>query len=178
MEEKVLFNGIKDGETFEVAGMTFIKFPDADGKTPVVMRGIAFNSRYGKCNDLRKSPIMDRLQSEILPKIVEAIGEENVCTFETDLTCLDGLSPYGTMTSRISLPTMDFYRRHVAIFDAHNPDVWWWLATPESAEPHYSPNFSLCVSPSGCLGNGDCYDGDYGVRPFLIFNSCIFGSEE
>ena len=176
MEEKVLFNGIKDGETFEVAGMTFVKFPDTDGKTPVVMRGIAFGSRYGECNDLRKSPIMDRLQSEILPKIVEAVGEENVCTFETDLTCLDGLSPYGTMTSRISLPTMDFYRRHVAIFDAHNPDVWWWLATPESAEPHYSPNLSLCVSESGYL-SGNHYCIGNGVRPFCILKSHIFVSD-
>lgn len=176
MENKVLFDGVKDGETFEVAGMAFIKFPSADGKTPVVMRGIAFRSRYGEDNDLRHSPIMNRLQSGILPKIEEAIGKENVCTFETDLTSLDGLTPYGKMESRISIPTLDFYRKNVSIFDKHAPAGWWWLATPESAEPHYAPTFSLCVAPSGDFDFINYYY-DGGVRPFLIFKSCIFGSE-
>lgn len=176
MENKILFDGVKDGETFEVAGMAFIKFPSADGKTPVVMRDIAFRSHYGEDNDLRHSPIMDRLQSEILPKIEEAIGKENVCTFETDLTSLDGLTPYGKMESRISIPTLDFYRKNASIFDKHAPASWWWLATPESAEPHYAPTFSLCVAPSGIIGRDYCNFGN-GVRPFLIFKSCIFGSE-
>ena len=178
METKILFDGVKDGETFEVAGMTFIKFPSFGGKTPVVMRDIAFRSRYGECNDLRKSPIMDRLQNEILRKIEAEIGSENVCEFETDLTCLDGLTPYGKMKSRISLPTMDFYRKNVLIFDQYPPASWWWLATPESAEPHYAPNFSLCVSPSGCIYDNVYGSGGSGVRPFLIFQSSIFGSEE
>ena len=177
METKILFDGVKDGETFEVAGMTFIKFPSFGGKTPVVMRDIAFRSRYGECNDLRKSPIMDRLQNEILPKIEAEIGSENVCEFETDLTCFDGLTPYGKMKSRISLPTMDFYRKNVLIFDQYPLDIWWWLATPESAEPHYAPKFSLCGSPSGGINNGYCGCGYVnGVRPFCILKSHIFVS--
>lgn len=176
MENKVLFDGVKDGETFEVSGMTFIKFPSVEGKTPVVMRDIAFRSHYGEDNDLRHSPIMDRLQSEILPKIEETIGKENVCTFETDLTSLDGLTPYGKMENRISIPTLDFYRKNVSIFDDHKAGSWWWLATPDSAEPHCSPSFSLCVAPSGYVGDINCVNG-LGVRPFLIFQSCIFGSE-
>ena len=175
VHNEVLFPGVKDGETFTVAGMEFIKFPSIDGKTPVVMKKIAFRSAFGNNNDLRASEVLKRMQKDILPKIIEAVGEENVLTFKTDLTTLDGLKPYAELESRISLPTFDFYRANVGIFDKHNPGSWWWLATPESAQPHYNPSWIVCVSPSGYIIN-DYFNLDYGVRPFLIFNSSIFGS--
>ena len=170
-------NPPKDGETFRLAGMEFIKFPSVDGKTPVVMRNIAFLSRFGSNNDLRCSDVLKKMQEDILPKIIDAIGGENVLTFETDLTTLDGLKPYGVMESKISLPTLDFYRQHVEIFDKHPVKNWWWLATPESAKPHCDPNWITCVAPSGYFSNGHC---DYylvlGVRPFCILKSDIFVS--
>ena len=76
------------------------------------------------------------------------------------------------MTSKISLPTLDFYRENVEIFDKHKLDEWWWLATPESAQPHGNPFWTLCVSPSGIIFS-DLYDFDIGVRPFLYFVSSI-----
>lgn len=176
--EKILFPGVKDGETFNVGGMEFIKFPSKDGQTPVVMKGIAFSSSFGKDNNLKKSKILERMEKEILPKVIAEVGEENVCTFETDLTTLDGLKPYGTLESKISLPTLDFYRANVEIFDKNKVDRWWWLATPDSAKPHINADWILCVSPSGRIYYVSCYYNDYGVRPFLIFNSSIFGSSE
>lgn len=175
MEKQILFSGVRDGEIFKIGAMEFIKFPGKDGQTPVVMKDIVFRSSFGKNNDLRASDVLKRMQKEVLPKIIEAVGEENVCTFKTDLTTQDGLKPYEDMETKISLPTMDFYRANVAIFDQHKPDTWWWLATPESAEPHDAPYWILCVSPSGYI-----YDVNYfnvnGVRPFLILNSSIFES--
>ena len=175
--KKAIFPSVKDGETFTIAGMEFIKFPSVDGQTPVVMKGIAFNSRFGNNNDLRSSDVLRRMETEVLPKIIEAVGEENLCTVKTDLTTLDGLTPYGTMESLISLPTLDFYRANVGIFDKHNPDCWWWLATPESAQPHDDPYWILVVAPSGFIFNF-IYNFDYGVRPFCIFKSSIFESLE
>lgn len=171
---------IKDGETFSVGGMDFIKFPDKNGMTPVVMKNIAFTSRFGDNNNLQESEVLQRMETELLPKIIAAIGEENVCTFKTDLTTLDGLKPYGELESRISLPTLDFYRTNVETFDQYNPGNWWWLATPESAKPHDDPFWTLCVSPSGYIGHYGYFSGDfgYGVRPFLIFKSSIFESFE
>ncbi len=169
------FPGVKDGETFKIGDMEFIKFPDTDDVTPVVMKDIAFTSHFGKNNDLRNSDVLKRMESEVLPKIVAAIGEENLCTVKTDLTTLDGLKSYGVMESLISLPTLDFYRANAEIFDKHNPNRWWWLATPESAKPHDNPHWILCVSPSGGISNDGCDDGD-GVRPFLSFKSSIFES--
>lgn len=168
----------KDGETFHLAGFEFIKFPDVNGETPIVMRDYAFISRFGDNNDLRASDVLKKMQTEILPKIIEAVGEENVCTIKTDLTALDGLRPYGVMESKISLPTLDFYRANGEIFNKYKPSRWCWLATPWSAEPNDDPDWVLCVSPSGCF-DYDCYYFDYfGVRPILYLKSSIFESLE
>ena len=178
MENKQpLFPGVKDGETFKIGDMEFIKFPSVGGQTPAVMKDIAFRSSFGNNNDLRSSDVLRKMEAEILPKIIEAVGKENLCAIKTDLTTLDGLKPYGTMESLISLPTLDFYRANVEIFDQHNPSCWWWLATPESAQPHDNPSWILCVSPSGYV-NCDDFINVFGVRPILIFESSIFGSSE
>ena len=177
MSDYKTFPGIQDGQTFEVAGIEFIKFPSVDGKTPVVAKDILFRSEFGDNNNLIESKVLERLETEILPKIIAEVGAENVCTFETDLTTLDGLKPYGIMESRISLPTFDFYRANVEVFDKHPVKNWWWLATPDSAKPHYDPVWTVCVSPSGGIYGG-YYSGDYGVRPILIFESSIFESSE
>ena len=167
----------KVGEIFEIAGMEFIKFPAVDGKVPVVMKDIAFRSDFGKNNDLRVSDVLKKMEKDILPKIVEAVGEENVCTVHTDLTTLCGLKTYGVMESKISLPTLDFYRANVEIFDKYPASDWWWLATPDSCKPHDDPLWTLCVSPSGGIGDG-YFSSSRGVRPFLLFESSIFESLE
>ena len=177
MEKRVQFPEIKDGDTFNLAGYEFIKFPSMNGETPIAMRDYAFISRFGDNNDLRSSDVLRRLQEEILPKIVEAVGEENVCTFKTDLTTLDGLELYGVMESKISLPTIDFYRANGKIFNKYKPSRWCWLATPESAQPNDDPYWILCLSPSGCIYDY-FYNGDFGVRPILFLKSSIFESFE
>lgn len=176
MEKNVRIHGVKDGGTFPIAGYEFIKFPNVNGQTPIVMRDFAFTSRFGDNNDLRSSDVLRRMEEEILPKIIAAVGEENVCTFKTDLTTMDGLKPYGVMESKISLPTIDFYRANGEIFNKYKPSRWCWLATPESAQPNDNPYWILCVSPSGFIGLGR-YDGG-GVRPILFLKSTIFESLE
>lgn len=168
---------VEGGDIFMVGDMEFIKFPDVNGRTPAVSKDVLFTSRFGNNNDLRASDVMEKLQTEVLPKIIKAVGAENLCTIKTDLTTLDGLKPYGEMESLISLPTFDFYRANVAIFDKHKANRWWWLATPDSAPPHFDQTWILCVASSGGINGDDCTGGS-GVRPFLIFKSSIFESSE
>ena len=173
MNNNVQLSTIETGKTFKIGDVEFIKFSDIDGKTTAVAKDIVFNSRFGDDNNFGTSDVLDRLNNEFLSKIAEIIGAENICDIETDLTTLDGLKPYGTLTSRVSLPTFAFYRNNVEIFDKYKLHCWWWLATPESAEPHDSPNWIISVSPSGCVYNGSYNYYDCGVRPFLRFVSSI-----
>lgn len=166
-------NEIENGKIFKVADLEFIKFADNDGVTIAVTKDILFRSEFGNDNNLHTSTILERLNAEVLPKIIDAVGEENVCEFETNLTTLDGLKPYEPLKSKISLPTFDFYRANVEMFDKYKVNDWWWLSTPESARPHDAPNWIVCVSPSGNFSYGSIYGGSYGVRPFLCFVSSI-----
>lgn len=167
---------VKEDGTFTVAGIEFIKFPAEGDRTPVMAKDILFRSRFGNHNDLRNSTVLKRMETEVLPKIIEEIGEENVLTFKTDLMTEDGLKPYGIMGSKVSLPTLDFYRENVEIFDKHKEDNWFWLATPESAQPHSASDWILCVAPSGFIFNHNFNYFGNGVRPFFYFNSSIFES--
>ena len=175
--EEIRYPGVRDGETFQLAGIEFIKFPSINGQTPIVAKAPVFNSAFGKNNNLRESDVLRKLETDTLPKIIAAIGEENLCTFGTDLTTWDGLKPYGVMESLISLPTMDFYRENVEIFDKHKIDRRFWLATPESAPPHDDAYWILCVWPSGVVSDRIC-NCDIAVRPILFLKSSIFESSE
>lgn len=163
---------IEISKTFTIGGIEFIKFSDEDGITVAVTKDILFNSDYGANNNFANSRIIKRLNEEVLPGIIQEIGEENILEFETDLTSLDGLKTYGTMKSKISIPTFDFYRENVKIFDMHKINNWWWLATPDTTPEHLNDYWSRCVSPAGHIGISN-YDYFIGVRPVLRFVSSI-----
>ena len=176
MKKTELFN-IKVGDTFKIGDVEFIKFDQDGDKVTAVTKDIVFKSEFGSNNNLAESKVLKRLNDEVLPKLAEEIGMENICDITTDLTTLDGLKPYGDLTSKISLPTFDFYRQNVNLFDKYKLKTWWWLATPDTAQPHYDPIWVTCVSPIGYVIGNFCND-DIGVRPFLRFESSIFVSCE
>lgn len=160
------------GELFEVADIEFIKFADKSGQTVAVAKDSLFNSKFGNNNNFAESIIKSRLEKDILSKIEKEIGTENIIEHEVDLISLDGDDKWGKVTCRISIPTFDFYRANVKIFDKYKLDAWWWLATPDTTSAHYNDNWAVCVSPHGHFGNGICGGGS-GVRPFIIFSSFI-----
>ena len=175
--KKTELSSIEVGKTFKIGEIEFIKFSDIDGVTIAVSKDIVFRLEFGNNNNLAESDVLEKLNKEILPELIKEVGEENILEFETDLTTLDGLKPYEPLKSKISIPSFDFYRANVEMFDKYKVDSWWWLATPDTAEPHYKPSWRLCVSPVGGIDNYDYYYFN-GVRPFLKFVSSIFVSYE
>lgn len=167
----------KIGETFKIGKYEFIRFKNVQGGVAVVSKDSLFNSRFGDDNNFSKSDILEKLMP-ILKEIEAAIGAENVLEFETDLTSLDGSKKHGVFCSKIALPTFDFYRENVSVFDNYKPDSWWWLATPDSTTEHYNDDWIVCVSPRGGIDYGCYRDGYGGVRPFCIFSPSIFESCE
>lgn len=169
---------VKIGDTFKVADIEFIKFAQDVDKVVAVAKECLFRAAFGKNNNFAESVLLEKLVSEVLLKIEAAVGADKVLEFETDLLSLDGDKVYGALTSKISLPTFDFYRQNVDLFDKYKLYTWWWLATPDSTEKHDGDGWVVCVSPVGYIDRG-YYDGKYiGVRPFLIFESSISVSDD
>lgn len=171
MKKEILSN-IKDGQLFSIAGIEFVKFYDENGHTVAVAKDSMGDYRFGNNNNFSESRIKEMLEKDVLPKIEAEIGAENIVEQEVDLLSLDGSDKWGKVNCKISLPTLDFYRKNVKVFDKHKLNDWWWLATPDTTSEHYSDNWIVCVSPRGRIFNG-IYNYDFGVRPFLIFVSSI-----
>ena len=161
------------GEVFKIGDLEFFKVAEENGVVSAVCKDILYRSQFGKSNDFSKSEILEKLTSEILPKIEAVVGAENVLEFETALLSLDGSAKHGTLKSKISIPTFDFYRNNRAVFEKHKVDAWWWLATPDSTSEYYNDNWCVCVAPSGYIDNDCIYNNNGGVRPILSFVSSI-----
>lgn len=162
------------GGLFEVAGIEFIKFADENGQTIAVVKDSLFNSEFGDNNNFAESIIKRRLEKEILSKIEGEIGAENIIEHEVDLLSLDGGDKWGKINCKISIPTFDFYRANVKIFDKYKLDEWWWLATSDTTRAHYNDDWTVCVAPRGFI-NYFCINdrGVSSVFNIFIFDLCI-----
>ena len=170
---KIKLSDIAEGECFRIGDVELIKFPEVGGIVPVVAKELLTSMKFGKSNNLKESVELKAVLAGFIEKIVAAVGEENVLDFETDLLALDGTDGYSSMDSKVSLPTLDFYRANKKLFDKHKLEKWWWLATPDST----TNSLVLCVSLSGGIIYYGFYYDDIGVRPFCILKSSIFVSK-
>ncbi len=162
------------GETREIAGMKWIildKLPE--GYLALVAESIG-NKQFGRNNNWTESTIRTYLNKEVANKIEDAIGT-TLPEFERDLLSLDGQREYGTCKDKVSLITLDEYRKYRKYIP--NSGYYWWTITPDSTKCNEDKTWIRVVSPSGDFNCNFC-NRDRGVRPFCIFPSTIFESEE
>lgn len=167
---------LKVCDTFEVAGLQW-KILDVTDKGYHCLAerfeaGMQFDSNS---NDWRNSTLRKYLNNEFLEMLAGEIGKENIIPFERDLLSLDGQTEYGACEDKVSLLTVDEYRKYRSLIP--NADYWWWLVTPWSTPCNDYETLVTVVSPSGYFC-GSYYGDGRGVRPFCIFSPSIFESEE
>ena len=119
--------------------------------------------------------IAELLPDEFLKKIESEIGAGNLIGFERNLLSLDGQTEYGTCDDKVSLLTVDEYRKYRRLIP--NTGDWFWLISPWSTPCNDFKNSVAVVAPSGNFSYYFC-NISCGVRPFCIFSSAIFESEE
>lgn len=167
---------IREGEIFKLGEHEFVVLEHNNGTTKVLLKDILCRSAFSDEDcDFKKSKIK-KILADFDEKISAIIGIDNVIPHLVDLTSNDGLKDYGESTERFSLFTGDMARKYVHILDKHNPESWWWLATPYSTSAHGCNEYVLCVSRRGIINCGSYGSNDVGVRPFCILNSDIFVS--
>ena len=127
-------------------------------------------------SDWKKSTLREYLNGEYLEKLSDVVGKENIISFERDMFSLDGQTEYGSCEDKVSLLTVDEYRKYRSMIP-NTGNSWWWLITPWSTPCNDYERSVTVVSQSGNLNCGNCYCNG-GVRPFCIFSSSIFESED
>lgn len=168
--------GLGIGDTFEIAGINW-KILDITEKSYMCLAdkledSMKFDERS---SDWEGSQLREYLNTEFFEKISDEIGEENIITFNRDLTSLDGQTEYGECEDMVSLLTIDEYRKYRKLIP--NTNFYWWLISPWSTPCNDWNRSVAVVAPAGVIYNYFCYD-DFGVRPVCIFSSLIFESEE
>lgn len=164
------------GDTFELNGLNwtilditekgYLCLADKYGK------GVEFDSNSSKWTT---SELRTELNTDFLEKLEEEIGEGNIIPFERDLLSLDGQTEYGRCEDMVSLLTVDEYRKYRKLIP--NQGYYWWLITPWSTPCNEYEKSVTVVCPSGGISHSYCGYID-GVRPFCIFSSSIFESED
>ena len=125
-------------------------------------------------NDWRISELRQHLNSDLLEKIENEIGEENVIGFERDLLSVDGQNQYRACKDKVSLLTLDEYRKYRSLIP--NEEYYWWLLTPWSTPHNGYYKWMAVAVPSGNVVYGVCRNS-FGVRPVCIFSPSIFAKE-
>lgn len=164
------------GETFRLGKYEFVVLEHSGDTTAVILKKLLVESKVFGSNNNFDGSGADRECQKFGAEIAGIVCAENLIEHTVDLTSDDGLKDYGKVRREMSLLTTELYRRYVEILDKHNPDKWWWLATPHSTQRHGNSSWVKSVSPSGFIIN-DFYNYDGGVRPFCILNSSIFVSK-
>ena len=163
------------GKAIELSGMEWLILDKTEKGYFAILNGFDGKERTfdSDSNNWISSKLRNELNTRFLKKITDELGEDAVIEFDRDLLSMDGQTEYGHCKDRISLLTVDEYRKYRKLLP--NMSKWWWLITPWSTPVNDYSTTSGVVSPSGYVG-GIRYYYDNGVRPVCIFSSSIFES--
>lgn len=169
-------SGLKIGDTFKIVGLDWKIIDITDKGYSCLCEILEEEMKFDdSSNDWKSSGLRKYLNGEFLKKISDEVGEENIVKFERDLLSLDGQTEYEKCEDSVSLLTVDEYRKYRSLIP--NEKKWWWLITPWST-PCNDYEYSVAVVASSGFIFLRHYNGNIGVRPFCIFSSSIFESEE
>lgn len=164
------------GKAIELAGMEWLILDKTENGYFAILNDFDGKPRSfdSDSNNWISSKLRKELNTNFLKKITDELGETAVVEFDRDLLSLDGQTEYGHCKDKISILTVDEYRKYRKFLP--NMGGWWWLLTPWSTPANdYSTTIAV-VSPWGCVGRS-LYGNGVGVRPVCIFSSSIFESK-
>lgn len=166
--------GLGIGDTFELADTTW-KILDITSAGYICLADSIEDMKFdSNSNNWENSDLRDYLNEGFLEKIAAEIGLENIVPFERNLLSLDGQTEYGKCEDKVSLLTVDEYRKYRSLIP-NTKDYWWWLVSPWSTPCNDYKRTVAVVSSAGYFGSDGCRNYS-GVRPVCIFLSSIFES--
>lgn len=169
-----LLEGLGIGDTFEVADTKW-KILDITSAGYICLADSIEERQFDSdSSNWENSDLRGYLNEEFFEKVATEIGAKNIIPFERDLLSLDGQTEYGKCEDKVSLLTVDEYRKYRSLIP-NTKDYWWWLVSPWSTPCNDYERTVAVVSSAGNICNYRC-GGSRGVRPVCIFSSSIFES--
>lgn len=166
--------GLGIGDTFELADTTW-KILDITSAGYICLADNIEDMEFdSNSNNWENSGLRGYLNGEFFEKMAAEIGSKNIIPFERNLLSLDGQTEYGKCEDKVSLLTVDEYRKYRNLIP-NTKDYWWWLVSPWSTPCNDYKRAVAVVSTAGNVYDISCNDSN-GVRPVCIFSSSIFES--
>lgn len=165
--------GLGIGDTFELVDTTW-KILDITGVGYICLADSIKDMEFDSdSNNWENSDLRGYLNGVFFEKMAAEIGSKNIISFERNLLSLDGQTEYGKCEDKVSLLTVDEYRKYRSLIP-NTEDYWWWLVSPWST-PCNDYERAVAVVSSGGNVISNCSSNN-GVRPVCIFSSSIFES--
>lgn len=169
-----LLEGLGIGDTFKLVDTTW-KILDITSAGYICLADSIEERQFDSdSSNWKNSNLRDYLNGEFFEKMVAEIGLENIIPFERNLLSLDGQTEYDRCEDKVSLLTVDEYRKYRSLIP-NTEDYWWWLVSPWSTPCNDYKRTVAVVSSAGFICDGNCINSG-GVRPVCIFSSSIFES--
>lgn len=166
--------GLGIGDTFELVDTTW-KILDITGVGYICLADSIKDMEFDSdSNNWENSDLRGYLNGVFFEKMATEIGSKNIISFERNLLSLDGQTEYGKCEDKVSLLTVDEYRKYRSLIP-NTEDYWWWLVSPWSTPCNDYERAVAVVSSAGSIYGLNCFNDD-GVRPVCIFSSSIFES--
>ena len=166
-EQTIRLGDVKPGTTVKIGGREYIVLDHSKDTTAVITKDFWKDMEFGDSGNYAESAVRNALNNEFLSEVSSAVGVESIIEHEVDLLAEDGTNEGSSCRDKVSLLTVDLYRRYRKFLPAYGS--WWWTATPYSTE---FPRGVCYVSGDGALSWHGCSCSG-GVRPFLILDSSV-----
>lgn len=165
------------GETFTTFGEEYVVLDHVDGGVLSIRKGIWKRAPFDRMNNSNLSEANIREDLDDYFQLLKSNGAEDsdLLIQHVDLKATDGTRVYGYLDCTVALLTLEQYGKYKEIIP--KVDGAWWLATPVWTRWLRSPYTGGTGRVWGVDSNGNYSNwyagGSFGVRPVLIFNSCL-----
>lgn len=174
-QDKVELSTVAPGGVIDLVEDEFVVLDHDDGGTLVISKDFMEEDvKFGDNTDFNGSNVQRVLYEDILPKLEEAVGKDNILSQTVKLTTVDNQNVYEDVTGKIRLLTFDEARKYNPLIVNEELDDYWWLMTSWTSNDRVDYPVAV-VSPVGFIFSRLCYSR-YGVRPVLYLKSNIFVS--
>lgn len=173
--DKVELSTVDPGNVIDLGEDEFVVLDHDEGGTLVISKEIMKEDvKFGENTDFNGSNVQYVLYKDILPKMEDVVGSENILPQTIKLTTIDNQNVYEDVTGKIRLLTFDEARKYNLLIVNEDLGDYWWLMTPWTSKDRWEYPVAV-VSPVGNFSNG-FGNSCNGVRPVLYLKSNIFVS--
>lgn len=173
--DKVELSTVDPGNVIDLGEDEFVVLDHDEGGTLVISKELMEEDvKFGENTDFNGSNVQHVLYKDILPKMEDVVGSENILPQTIKLTTIDNQNVYEDVTGKIRLLTFDEARKYNLLIVNEDLSDYWWLMTPWTSKDRWEYPVAV-VSPVGSISGRLCFSS-IGVRPVLYLKSNIFVS--